>query len=103
MVIVVSRVLNMPGNLCITIPGQGTQFPLLPATAPELWFVRLFWNETVLVLSIQENEASSEMTFLYRFFHLVHSDFPLCVRTPGNRQIDRKERTGVQVFQNLMR
>lgn len=31
MVIVVSRVLNMPGNLCITIPGQGTQFPLLLA------------------------------------------------------------------------
>ena len=31
MVIVVSRVLNMPGNLCITIPGQGTQFPSLPA------------------------------------------------------------------------
>ena len=61
MVIVVSRVLNMPGNLCITIPGQGTQFPLLPATAPELWFVRLFWNETVLVLSIQENEASSQI------------------------------------------
>lgn len=43
------------------------------------------------------------MTFLYHFFHLADLDFPLRVHTPGNRQIDGKERTGVQVFQTLMR
>ena len=43
------------------------------------------------------------MTFLYHFFHLAHSEFPLHVHTPGNRQIGGKERTEVQVFQNLMR